>query len=232
MEAKKILKKLDQHPLVKKMIADEEDELSSLRKKALAEIATFENFKEDAIKTHEAELKEVEKAIVQEQARLQISLRRRGKLNHEHHVKIVDYDNTIRRLKGLLLSNYEPRIDVFISAMIKRHMVILNSGKIIETKGKMNPYTDLAPKYVHSNKVKIEKASKYILEALDEANKMKSMAISSMDVKQRLDKLWENVPDNDFDILCNFEIPVPDVTELKRPVPPGHRSSWINSPIG
>jgi hypothetical protein len=227
MEAKNLLKKLEQHPLVRKIITDEENESLSLREKAISEIATFEKFKEDAMKAHERDLAEAEKAVVENQARLQISLRRRGKINHEHHVKIVDYDNTIRHLKGVLLTSYSQLIDAFISEMLNMDDQLRNRLLIGHSKGKANVFTDSKPKFISTNLVPIKKARKYISDALIEAEDMKLLAIPEADVKKRLDELFLNIPNRDINSICEFEEKVPDTTILKNSIKPKGRSGLI-----
>ena len=234
MEAAKLFSLMNEHPFVKKIISDDENERLDLRKKAIAEIANYEDFKTIASRQYEHDLTEVNKTIAQDKVRLDLSLKKRGKLMHEYHVKYVGYDTTLNRLKGVLLCSYNSLIDNFISEMLKKQFRTADSLLHMDRTGRENIYTEMKPKYINTNLKAVNDVVAYIKDALEEAENMKLMALSDADIEKRLNELWEGVPKTDS--REEYQIPSVDISILKTSPSPGFREperrpSWIDTSI-
>jgi hypothetical protein len=230
MKEDNFLKTLKSHPLVKKIVSDEENERVALRKKTLAEISIIEDNFAAQLKTLDKEISQRGSAVAVSRARLaleqeeyfdSLSLRRKT---------IVEKETSLGRLRGILLKSYPEAIDEFIHEMINLHDATKNQVTFRVTRGEADVYTDGRSRNVNTNSPAIVTALEYILAAIREAENMKISDLDGADVQKRLDELRTNIPD--VEQFVQIERLAADVTALGGSAHVGQKISWFKPPNG
>jgi hypothetical protein len=224
------------HPMTKKIIAEDRAATDSKRKAALLEMTALETAFLTDRRKFEAEIEangETLKAAVKalEEAR--------GAYGTVHQKKMllnVEFDRLYGSQRAILLASYPPVIDEFVHDMLNKLADLPKTFRHAKRAGAVHFFLDDEPELHESNAEAIQQASDYIRAAIAEAEAWKTADISEIDIVKRLEELRAGIPKTD--IFETKEQVKPDISGLKTggsPPRPKPRVEWFGGewrPIG
>jgi hypothetical protein len=177
------------------MIKEEEDDKNKVRKLAIKEMENFDKLAAENDADYKVKTKQAEAELSELRKKVKVAEDNLGKLFAKCRERNVFIEREKNRLRTFLFQSYPPAIDQFIHDM--RELSVSNSKKIILLKQKEKGYFSDDPKneITTTNIPNINLAAEYIRNAIQEAEQMKVMNLSDVDVDARLDSLRKDIPD-------------------------------------
>lgn len=235
MEKLNLPKYFTDHPLVKRIILEEETTITAKRSAALAEIAKLESQYEHDRPAVEAEIEKTGQAVKGAAEALDEARRTWGAASYKKMVLNVEFDGLYRAQKSILLATYPPEINEFEHDMLNKLADLPKTFRLAKRAGADHFFLDDEPALIESNAEAIGRASDYLRAAIAEAEAWKTADISGIDIVKRLEELRAGIPN--ADVFETNEQALPDISALKGHVEPLRkpRLEWFNGalrPIG
>lgn len=227
MNGKSMVEKLAEHPLVRKVFADDEAKRNRERKVAIKEIALIQAAYLSARDELAARIVATEKdlkAIRDEMTRAELKL---GKLQGERQQKYVETETALGLQRKILLQTYPETIDLFTWELRDLADKIQNSVSVLNSVGSENAFTGQRPESVSSNIPSINAALDYLRSSIAAVEFLKFCDLTDRDLEAEFTAIRRNVPRTDQ--YETAERPKPDVSLLMSDDGP-RKPSWINRP--
>ena len=211
------LDQIENHPMMKQLRDEEQEKINLKRKEAINEIKNIEDMIESEKNLNKTEIELETINLIKLRQDLQDSERRLHSLHFDIRKKIVSLETSMFSHRKLLLSSYPELIDLFIIKMTDRADKLRNTANVTTKHFKSDRnqlIDDRIPETVMTNIPVVLKAVDFIRFAIADAEDLKMQDLSEIDVTQKLEYYWNNVPTTDG-APDSFLKPLVDISEIK-----------------